>query len=581
VYRAGLIPALLAIVVAAFSLREPPRALTATLAPDSFSGQRALTGLRALADAVPERQPGSDGDAALADRVLAELHADGFARRVTHEDARTADGVEELTTVVGTRAGRSNRRIVVVAHRDALAKNATADLSATATLIELAHVFKGRILDRTIVLASTSGASGGAGGAQALAKALGSQPVDAVIVLGDLAGKGVRRPFVVPWSSGAAVTPIQLRRTLDAAIRTETGLRPGSVGPFMQFARIAFPVTTAEQGPLLEHDLPAALVSVSGERGPGAARAIDADRFRQMGRAVLRAITAIDSRPGPSPRPTRDIEVARKVLPAWAIQLLVAGLMLPVLLVAIDGSARARRRRHEVGMWLSWVIAGATPFAVAGGVAVAIGALGLGWKPPSVPVPPGARPFDAAAGAQLGLVPLVALLGWLGLRPLVIGLFGVRGDPESPGAAAAVIAVLAATLVGVWVSNPFAAALLLPFAHAAVIVAAPEIRLRRGAATILLVLSFLPIVAVWVWLGNAVGASLLELPWFGLQLVEGGHVGLPAVLAGSLIAGVLGSLLAIVRRQPGLDDPPASVTRGPRSYAGPGSLGGTESALRR
>jgi hypothetical protein len=581
VYRAGLIPALLALVVAAFSLREPPRPLTAQLAPDSFSGTRAVAGLRGLAKAVPERRPGSDGDTALADIVKRDLRGSGFAIRETRKDAPTVDGKQELVTVVGTRAGRSNRRIVVVAHRDSLYRNATADLSATATLIELAHVFEGRVLHGTLVLASTSGGSGGAGGADALADALGSQPVDAVIVLGDLAGRTVRRPFVVPWSTAGPVAPIQLRKTLEAAIKTETGLRPGAAGLAMQFARIAFPVTTGEQGPLLAAGLPAVLVQVSGEKGPRGARAIDEERFGFMGRAVLRTITALDGRRGAAPKPSRDIEVARKVLPAWAVRLLVLGLMLPVILVAIDGFARASRRRHEVGMWLAWVLAGAAPFALAGGVAAVVGLLGIGWRPPFTPVPPGSRAFDGAAAAQLGLVPLVALLGWLGLRPLLIGLAGVRGDPASPGAAAAAIAVLAATLVGIWIRNPFTAALLLPVAHAGVVVAAPEIRLRRGVAIGLLAASLLPAVVAWAWLGSALGAGLVDLPWLGLQLVAGGHVGALALLAGSLVAGVVGSLLAIVRRQPGPGDLPEPVTRGPRSYAGPGSLGGTESALRR
>ena len=63
--------------------------------------------------------------------------------------------------MVGTRAGFSERRIVVVAHRDALDRPATAQLSGTAGLIELARVFRGRTLRKTLVLASTSGGSAG------------------------------------------------------------------------------------------------------------------------------------------------------------------------------------------------------------------------------------------------------------------------------------------------------------------------------------------------------------------------------------------------------------------------------------
>jgi hypothetical protein len=48
------------------------------------------------------------------------------------------------------------------------------------------------------------------------------------------------------------------------------------------------------------------------------------------------------------------------------------------------------------------------------------------------------------------------------------------------------------------------------------------------------------------------------------------------------VLGAFGSVLAIALRIRPDTEPAASVTvRGPGSYAGPGSLGGTESALRR
>ena len=55
----------------------------------------------------------------------------------------------------------------------------------------------------------------------------------------------------------------------------------------------------------------------------------------------------------------------------------------------------------------------------------------------------------------------------------------------------------------------------------------------------------------------------------------------PAVLAWCVGLGVLGDVLAILgyRARHAPEEPPR--TRGPASYAGPGSLGGTQSALRR
>src|SRR5919106_5259187 len=73
IYRAGILPVLLAVVVAAFSIQTPPRPLTATLPPDSFSGARAYLELQQLVRAFPDRSPGGRGDRALASRVEGEL----------------------------------------------------------------------------------------------------------------------------------------------------------------------------------------------------------------------------------------------------------------------------------------------------------------------------------------------------------------------------------------------------------------------------------------------------------------------------------------------------------------------------
>jgi hypothetical protein len=66
-------------------------------------------------------------------------------------------------------------------------------------------------------------------------------------------------------------------------------------------------------------------------------------------------------------------------------------------------------------------------------------------------------------------------------------------------------------------------------------------------------------------------------------LLAGHAVGLVAVLEWSVFLGcgvVVSSVLLLASRQPRPEQAPVTV-RGPVSYAGPGSLGGTESALRR
>jgi hypothetical protein len=112
--------------------------------------------------------------------------------------AQTADGRQTLINVVGVRPGLTSGAVVVVAHRDALGSPAVAEASGTAVLEELAHALSGETHRRSIVLASTSGSTG-ASGALALAKSLPlEQPIDAVVVLGDMAGTSLRQPVVVP-----------------------------------------------------------------------------------------------------------------------------------------------------------------------------------------------------------------------------------------------------------------------------------------------------------------------------------------------------------------------------------------------
>jgi hypothetical protein len=580
IYRAALVPALVALVIAAFSIQSPPRALTAGLPPDSFSATRSLEVLRELAAGYRSRPPGGRGDRALARRVAAELRRNAFQVKIRRFNARTARGSRQLETVVGRRVGLSSRQIVVVAHRDALSTPGAAELSGTAALLELARVFPGRTLRKTLVLISTSGGSGGAAGAAEAARHL-TGPVDAVLVLGDLAGRRLRRPVVVPWSNGDQVAPTALRATVQAAVQLETGLRPVESGLIAQFSRLAFPLTVGEQGEIGARGFPAVLLSVSGERGPGDATAVERGRLGAFGRAALRSITALDARVTAPPAPRAEISAFHKLLPGWAVRLLVGALILPGLLAAIDGFARVRRRRQPVGRWIAWVLAGGLPLVCALAFAWLLALVGLIPSPPPAAAPVGVVPLGAAAVVALAAVALAGVVGALVVRPAVLRWARVDGEPSSPGAAAALSLVLAVTVALVWVFNPFAAALLLPVLHGWMLLAAPEVRVRQSAARTLVALTLLPVAVVVLYYSLALGANPLQLAWNAVLLVVGGQLGLLGPLSWSVLTGCLVAVLAIAGVK-GLEPPvPLEPTiRGPGGYAGPGSLGGTESALR-
>ena len=411
-YRAAFLPAVIALFVGAFSLTDRPRAATTPVAGDAFDTSRAFgtprqpprDSLLELAAAFPDRRPGSPGDDALATRVAAALRRAGFQTSRTVDEARTVDGARELVTVSGVRPGLSSRRVVVLANRDALGAPDRAGLSATAALLELARVFEVSELRTTLVLVSTSGGTGGGGGALAWARRNADAPVDAVIVLGDMAGRHQRKPFVVPWSDGSRQPPIGLARTLDAAVRREVGPNPGGARASGQWIRRALPFTVSGQGVLAAQGLPAVLVSVSGERGPAPHAPVLEGRMAAFGRAVVRTVTAIDAAgegtdatAGPAFTGEPDgVITVRNVLPDWSVRLLVLCLLLPALLTALDGYFRARRRRLSTERWIAWVGALAAPFAVAW-----LWTRLLGCSAPSTPLEgpcsrPGARPTPVA-----------------------------------------------------------------------------------------------------------------------------------------------------------------------------------------
>ena len=582
-YRAAFIPVVFAIIVVAFSLGERPRPIGTTLAPDAFDGRRALLTLRTELAAAPERPPGSLGDDLLAGRVADNLRRHGFVTRARVRSGETVDGEQRLTTIIGERAGRANKRILVIAERDATAPGSPARLTATASLLELARIFSGRATRRTLTLVSTSGGTGGLAGARDLARHLPG-PVDAAIVLGDLGGRDLRRPVVVPWSEDGGMAPMRLRRTVEQAVDLEADTDPGSPRALAQLARLAVPLTLTSQGPLGAEGISAVTLQESGERGPSPGTEVSQDGLQAFGRAALRAISALDNGPDVPEGPRPYIVVQKRVLPEWAIQLIGGVLLFPALLASVDGLARVRRRGSPVLVWLRWIAAAAVPFLLAALLARLLGLVGM------VPAPrgafdPEALPIDYAALTAVGLA---VVLGFV-IRPAVTRLLGARSLPpagDSPGAAAAIGVAMTALAVGIWAVNPYTALLLVPAVHLWLLATVPEVRVPRGIGLLLVLLGIAPFVLVAAYYAQQFGLHPLELAWEGVVVLGSGYAGLLGVLVWSLVlgCGVLAGVVAVRKRMapsPGERDDGAVTTRGPLSYAGPGSLGGTESALRR
>jgi hypothetical protein len=200
---------------------------------------------------------------------------------------------------------------------------------------------------------------------------------------------------------------------------------------------------------------------------------------------------------------------------------------------------------------------------------------------------------------------VVIVAGLIWLRPLVIGTVGLRrmlampaaadnggpapagrrdrGEAATPGAGAAagVLLVMCAVALAVWFANPFAALLLVPALHLWLWVVTPDVRLPIPVTILLLVVGLAPVALLAAYFAVALGLGPVSMVWTGVLMLAGGGLSLLGAIEWSLLAGCAISVAVIaLRTQRVPRDVPVTV-RGPVSYAGPGSLGGTESALRR
>lgn len=585
VYRAALVPMLLVVVIVGFSLTGATAPLRSTLAPDAFDGARAYTTLRQLLHEFPDRQPGSVGDERLAAHVAQSLRslsgsAGGGFRVSTHSfTASTGEGRRTLADVIAVRPGSGNgRAIAIVAHRDALARGSAAELSGTAALLELARVFAQSETKRTVVLVSTSGGSDGGAGAAWLAAHL-NVPLDAAIVLGDLAGTRAHTPFVLPFSGGPGTAPELLLRTVESAISEALGANPGSIGLGGQLVHLALPLATGEQAPLADAAIPAVSVQVSGLRGPTGATAIGERRLTNFGRGVLAAVYALDEGRDVDQAPGARLLLGKRSLPEWAIRMLVLALLLAPLLSAVDALARLRRRREPLAAALRWTLSAALPFAVAAIFAVALAALGI-LAAPSGQLSAAAIAADAGIGVASAAT-LLVLVGMLLAWPALVRRLGLPPRPRSDASGLVPVLVLLCVALLAWLLNPFAALLLVPAAHVCLLAA--EAR-RRVLTAVVLAVAVVPLVLLLLAYGRELDLGPVALVQAVVLAAAGGQVSILALLLWSVTLGCLTALL--VRSLGPVDQRPEPLeqvrisTRGPLTYAGPGSLGGTKSALR-
>jgi hypothetical protein len=529
-YRAAFVPAFLALVILMFSLEARPPAYAPGLQPPPFSGTRVALVADQLLDRFGARVAGSRQDRAAASYVAEQFAGRGFTTHSYEFRARTVDGRKRLTNVVGVRPGLSDRRIVVVASRDGVAGSYEGVGSyETATLLEFARVLEGRSLQHTLVLASVDGGVSGTSGAGALARSLRG-PVDAVLSVRNLPGDTTVGEPILADADDRYAPATRLVRTGEASFRVELRRRVGSRSLAAQLVRMGFPVALGEQAAFIDYDRAAISFSPAGEPlvTPGERAVTTAGA---AGRAVLRTLLALDRTDTRQGLERPALVIGGKRIPGWSITLLVGMLILPLLVVAVDSWARARRRGESSVRGIAAPLVAMVPIVAAALLLRALGAAGV-IDAPALPTDPAA--YSGAVTVVIGTLLVVLVIAAL------IAVGRLSAHAAGAGGEAGLALWIAVTVVAAFALNPVAAAFALPAAHTALLLLlageAPGPRRVVGAVAF----SLLPLVLVIVYFPVALEMGVFQSVWFATLLHAGGFISPPALIVeAAFVAGIV------------------------------------------
>ena len=526
------------LLIAAFSVHKaeslpaPQDAL-----PPSFDRVAALEVATELARVYPDRMPGTAGALGAAAFVRQQLAPYGLKVEPDRFRAELpGHGVRTLENQVVTVPGRSPDEIVVMAHRDdnGAGPGANDNASGIATLIQLARSYGSPVGARpvsplhTLVFVATDGGAFGALGAKRFAERHRGRVV-AAIDLSALAGRGPPR-LVLAGTEPRLASP-GLVETASQRVLEQAGRRPAHPGALGQLIDLAFPFTLFEQGPMLAHGLPTVTLTSGGERPPASfpdqPSRLNGVRLAQLGRAAEQLLRWLDSGAELAPGTATYIYFGPRILPGWAIELVLIAALVPFLIAAVDLFARCRRRhiplapalrsyRSRFGFWL-WVAVLFELFALAGF-----------WpNAPSVPLPVDVTPAtDWPVLALIGLV-ILSGLGWLVARARLVRRRPVSATEELAGTTGALLSLAVIALLVV-ATNPFALVFLLPSLHAWLWL--PNFRTRPPwARAALLAVGFLGPLLLLGSLGLRYDLGL-DAPWYLAELTASGYVKLPALV---------------------------------------------------
>lgn len=521
--RAWALCALALVVVLATSFR--PQVPPQPALPPTFTNEQAgdLVARAARFDqAFPDRRAGTPGAVDSAQWVRSEMKALGLTATTspTTTTSPAADAPVSLVNVEARLPGRTRETIVILSPRDNRgARDDSLDGAiGTVALVDLASdLAASHDRRRTFLLVSTDGTLLNGGGARALARRL-ARSHDHVVAVIALDGPGsAEQRLHVPFApSGRYAPPLGLTFAALDAVRAEGG-RADLPPIATQLLRLGMPVTLLQQGQLMGRGLPVTTISAVNERpqavGKGQGGAPRASDVGDAVRALQRLIGTLDAVDTLESAGKTYVATPQRVYRGWALKILIATMLVPFWVAAVDMLVRMRHR------WNMLAATGPVARAMIGGI-VAVALLwalgGIGAFPASTDRPPSPDAVGGAPLLALALWLLLSAAAWLLARAPDWRRAAVRGRDH----AVLVVAMLTLGVLGALALsvNPYAVLFALPALHAWLWLSS-----RHVAGT--------PAI-VGVWLIGLVGPIAIALlvaatfdlgvrtPWYLIELVQ-------------------------------------------------------------
>ena len=549
-YRGTWLLVGLPLLVLAFSVARPA-ALQPPNLPAAFDPTAAAATATQFALGYPSRVPGTAGATGAARWFAAQLAPYGFH---VHTEQFTATvpgrGRLRLENLVASKAGLSQKAIVVMAHRDDTGSGpgANDNASGTAALIELARAYAptggGARLKPpySLVFLSTDGSVyGGLGAAEFAAHSPERQNVIAVVNLDTVAGAA--RPRLELTGDTSRSPSANLVETMRAQLAAQTGAEPTRVSTLRQLVDLGFPFSQYEQAPFISRGIPTVTITTGPDR-PAAGfgdtpERLDTTRLGQIGRATQSALDAMEQGLALSSGPSSYVYLGSRIVRGWAIEVVLVAALLPFLAATVDLFARCRRRRIRVAPALRSYRSRLGFWIWCGGLFGLFGVLGI-W-PHGAPRPPALTGVDWPAGGLIALGALAAI-GWLVARDRLLPRRRIRPEEELAGHAAVLLSLGVVALLVV-ATNPFALVFLLPSLHAWLWL--PQVRGRPvwTRAAVLLAGFAGPALLLWSF-ASRYGLGF-DAPWYVAWLFVLGYAPVPVFAIGLAWAAAAGQLVAL------------------------------------